>query len=520
VADDPREVVERLLARWQAAPSNAVADALDKLTKAALPKTPPSLEEALEDVLETPRLIDRLREGNAAAAAGQIARIRANNDPRVASAILRFLEDPAWHATGSQPFWKRLFDLLALNPDPRSLPRLKAIKYDKIIHGKSMRGWMIERVKRAAATLEESGISSAKISKEERAELAAIKVSPSASSSSSSSSSSSTGKGSPKKVSEAALLRAVYDAPEDDAPRAVLADYLIERGDPRGELIALQLGERSAAGEKRALTLIRKYQKAWLGPLAPYVHSIANISVDAEDPGWNTIWWNRGFPAGGYLSITKPKLIELADSNLWSTFERLSNLQASKEERRIDPQWDEAIVRLMKSLRGLRSLSGTSVRTLKLGLEGAPQFLTRIERLMLFTRGDDEIADAALHIANGIPKLKRLYVSCVHSGPPHVKPLFASTIVVECDLWLETRGGYLALTDSGRALTIYAPKPSIVSAAKELSGTARAKGIQSLTFANTRSEEQRKTLSDLFPKARVSVLPKRTSNPSYWSESR
>lgn len=36
------------------------------------------------------------------------------------------------------------------------------------------------------------------------------------------------------------LLAAVLAAPDEDGPRLVLADHLIERGDPRGELIVVQ----------------------------------------------------------------------------------------------------------------------------------------------------------------------------------------------------------------------------------------------------------------------------------------
>src|SRR5206468_162610 len=44
------------------------------------------------------------------------------------------------------------------------------------------------------------------------------------------------------------LFAAVAAAPDDDEPRHVLADHLQELGDPRGELIALQL---SGKGPKR-----------------------------------------------------------------------------------------------------------------------------------------------------------------------------------------------------------------------------------------------------------------------------
>ena len=39
---------------------------------------------------------------------------------------------------------------------------------------------------------------------------------------------------------KAAFLDAICDDPEDDAPRLLFADWLAERGDPRGEFIRVQ----------------------------------------------------------------------------------------------------------------------------------------------------------------------------------------------------------------------------------------------------------------------------------------
>jgi uncharacterized protein (TIGR02996 family) len=47
---------------------------------------------------------------------------------------------------------------------------------------------------------------------------------------------------------EAALLAAVRAAPDDDGPKLVYADWLIERGDPRGELVALEHRDRTIPG--------------------------------------------------------------------------------------------------------------------------------------------------------------------------------------------------------------------------------------------------------------------------------
>src|SRR5689334_9332768 len=41
-------------------------------------------------------------------------------------------------------------------------------------------------------------------------------------------------------VDREAFLRAIIDRPEDDLPRLIYADWLDERGDPRGQLIRVQ----------------------------------------------------------------------------------------------------------------------------------------------------------------------------------------------------------------------------------------------------------------------------------------
>ena len=71
------------------------------------------------------------------------------------------------------------------------------------------------------------------------------------------------------------LYADVYANPDDDGPRLVLADALLERGDPRGELIMLQFkrrdGQLDDAGHSREKELLKKHAKQWLGPLAPVI---------------------------------------------------------------------------------------------------------------------------------------------------------------------------------------------------------------------------------------------------------
>ena len=65
------------------------------------------------------------------------------------------------------------------------------------------------------------------------------------------------------------LLAAVRERPDDDAALEIYRDHLLEKGDPRGELIALQLAPSlDEAGKRRLAALLRKHRKEWLGPLA------------------------------------------------------------------------------------------------------------------------------------------------------------------------------------------------------------------------------------------------------------
>lgn len=66
-----------------------------------------------------------------------------------------------------------------------------------------------------------------------------------------------------------AMLREIHASLDDDRPRRVYADWLIDQGDPRGEFINAQLrGEPGHAA-------LRKHQDEWLGPLASVLKSIA-----------------------------------------------------------------------------------------------------------------------------------------------------------------------------------------------------------------------------------------------------
>jgi uncharacterized protein (TIGR02996 family) len=108
------------------------------------------------------------------------------------------------------------------------------------------------------------------------------------------------------------LVRAVCDWPDDDAPRAIYADWLLEQGSPLGEFITLQLRRargrlpKGLASTEKALLV--SHRAEWLGELAG---AVALRSVGFE----------RGFLAHAALVGVPPatpmlKLLRSMECNL------------------------------------------------------------------------------------------------------------------------------------------------------------------------------------------------------------
>ena len=108
-----------------------------------------------------------------------------------------------------------------------------------------------------------------------------------------------------------ALLAAIYADPDDDAPRHVLADALIDRGDPRGEFISMQLARgRKDVRIARELELQQAHAGEWLGALA----SVIDVRRSK---------FERGFLShASIVPNTKKQLRQLATEPGWATVER------------------------------------------------------------------------------------------------------------------------------------------------------------------------------------------------------
>jgi uncharacterized protein (TIGR02996 family) len=119
-------------------------------------------------------------------------------------------------------------------------------------------------------------------------------------------------------MSDDTLLAAIHADPDDDEPRRVYADLLLERGDPRGELIVLQLaraaGDATEAQVQRERALLNRHARAWLGPL---------VEVCELGGGLSGAWargrtrFERGFVATAYLNRTADPAV--IGHPLWET---------------------------------------------------------------------------------------------------------------------------------------------------------------------------------------------------------
>jgi len=106
-----------------------------------------------------------------------------------------------------------------------------------------------------------------------------------------------------------ALLQAVYDAPADDHPRGVYADWLLERNDPRGEVISAQL-----AGQSPKIADLDAVNWSGLGEVLRWRAPFAN-----ERPQYQPRY-RRGFLSGALVDKLDGRY---SDRPHWSTIELL-----------------------------------------------------------------------------------------------------------------------------------------------------------------------------------------------------
>jgi uncharacterized protein (TIGR02996 family) len=221
-------------------------------------------------------------------------------------------------------------------------------------------------------------------------------------------------------VTEDELVAAVRADPDDDGPRLVYADWLSDRGDPRGELIGLhckmaRLPSRGAAHKAYQVEAQRLL-----------VEQEAELARELE--GIVTHWrWRRGFVAE--LTLLASSLVEHG--------EKIFKLAPLVTELRLTGEIDGARLAGTPFLRGIRVLD---VSQMPLGPEGiaalAAAGLT-IESLTANHCGATD--EGALALATGDLPLLALSLEHNRIGSAGVRALLQMPRLIT----LRLRGNYL-----------------------------------------------------------------------------
>ncbi len=267
VRGDHESALAALLEAWRATREPRIAGAISRVRLTAERPGGKTLAkkqeawltlEAKGQAKDVPSLVASLTEVRCAEAHARLKKLEAReDDPRVAEGLVELLRAPAYQGASSIEFWKDVCDLLVRVADSRQLKPLRSLHADLRYSGGGTAGRalgvllqsVLKGVERRSKELARS------LPKSAEADLAAVEAA--------------LAQGSPGSgASGDALYDAILANPGDDGARLVYADWLQERGDPRGEFIALQM---QGASPKRQRELLRLHQKEWLGPLAPAV---------------------------------------------------------------------------------------------------------------------------------------------------------------------------------------------------------------------------------------------------------
>jgi uncharacterized protein (TIGR02996 family) len=191
------------------------------------------------------------------------------------------------------------------------------------------------------------------------------------------------------------LYAAVYADPASDEARQVLADRLVELGDKRGEVIALQMKDPKSP---RAKKLIKQHRAAWLG------QPLAEVWNDYHEA------WRRGFPADIWCEPTEATVGDVR----WNTVETLEMYGGGGAQEIFSrPVW-----RALRVVRGLRDAGLTAL----LGLRQRPP----LESLQIYGAPEELTG-----LAGAFPGLRRLDINLPRwpAEPFHVAWLWESELV-------------------------------------------------------------------------------------------
>src|SRR5262245_5223413 len=225
------------------------------------------------------------------------------------------------------------------------------------------------------------------------------------------------------------LLAECKDRSEEDGPRLILADYLEERGDPRGTFVRLQVqaarldedDPQRAECQRQAEELSRPHLRDWLGPL-----------VKLGEVEWS---WARGL-IKLYLKgrdLLRHEWADWAQTEAWAWVECV---------RMVDLTDSEAAD--LCRLPPLHQLSLNSCERLTDAGLAHLRNLTSLQRLDLSECV--QLTDAGLAHLNGLTTLRHLGLrNCGHVRDAELEEMRAVDTVRPpargCEEWLPDAGG-------------------------------------------------------------------------------
>lgn len=232
-------------------------------------------------------------------------------DPRVAALCLELLTEKRAAREVTHVLSRSLVECLARHGDSASATRLKALLEDRVHRARQ------RSMRRAVAALDARV--ARPVDSERLAELMQGVAPP-------------TPRASPSRVKDGdALLQAIYDQPDDDAPRLAWADWLTEAGDPLGEFIVLQInrarGKVSATARKREKDLLFQLRARLLGELADVV---TLTSLEFSRGFLSVAEFSRAIPATRALELMEEvTFVPRSPDVTWRALRRASAVQAA-----------------------------------------------------------------------------------------------------------------------------------------------------------------------------------------------
>ncbi|MFT3840326.1 MAG: TIGR02996 domain-containing protein [Myxococcaceae bacterium] len=297
--------------------------------------------EQQHDPLDFSRLAAAARGGTQDDVARQVAVLAAWDDPRMGSAMLTLLEDPPYAGVRSRELLQSIVGILEATRDVRLAPRARDLagRYLGIVNS-GTGGWMVTQLTQLAERLEKLAPSALDAS----AEALCTELEPALGGALGDRRRDRSDHQEAGRSLEA-LFAAVYDAPDDDAPRLVLADALLAQNDPRGELIILQVaranGQQTAEQAAREKELLSDEDRlaAWAQPLS----------------NGGRCRFGRGFPEAVELYRAGKGIIK---ERAWVTVRQVSNLEQLAQKT-------AAELLLQPACASLRSAGRVAAGTLK-----------------------------------------------------------------------------------------------------------------------------------------------------------